>query len=170
MRHHRTLRDLTRPQVGEAVPGGLVRRHAAWLPGNRRGAPQLAGPCHTRATTTETYSQPGSLLAGRSTPPAATPACALTVTQRARREVEWVSVRDCYDDPQRVGVSPAAPTHRPASSPPRCDAPYPAVPATNLTALCSRASKVVGPSHWQLRPIAQTSHGLPYVSRHPADG
>jgi hypothetical protein len=66
--------------------------------------------------------------------PRAALACAPTYSQRARREVEWTSVRDCYDDPQCVGVSPAAPAHRPASSPPRCDATYPVVPVTNLTA------------------------------------
>src|SRR6266545_4803182 len=30
--------DLTRPQAENAVPCGLVRRHAAWVPGNLRGA------------------------------------------------------------------------------------------------------------------------------------
>src|SRR6266542_4441060 len=38
MGHHRAMPDLTRPQAENAVPCGLVRRHAAWVPGNLRGA------------------------------------------------------------------------------------------------------------------------------------
>jgi hypothetical protein len=67
---------------------------------------------------------------------------------RARREVEWVSVRDSTTTPI-VGVSPAAPTPLPASLP---------------YALPSRPGdephgarvhpRSVGPSPWQLHPIA----------------
>jgi hypothetical protein len=49
--------------------------------------------------------------------------------QRARREVELASVRDCYDDPHRRSLT-AAPTPHPASLP----RPLPIPPATNLTA------------------------------------
>src|SRR6266487_680048 len=74
--HHRTMPDLARPQVGEAVLCGLVRRHTASLPGIYGERPQFAGPRHTRASPTETYFS-ARILTGRPLhAPRATPACA----------------------------------------------------------------------------------------------
>jgi hypothetical protein len=67
---------------------------------------------------------------------------------RARREVEWASVRDCYDDPHRRSLTggdhsssrlaPMTLTHRPDDEP----------------RLCRHKSRPVGPSQWRAAPIA----------------
>jgi hypothetical protein len=134
--HHCTMPDLTRPQVRNAAPCGLVRRHAAScreIDGERPSS----HPCHTCATTTEPYSQPGSSLAGRSNPPGATPACAPTEpSERGGRSSGCLS--GTTTTTPIVGVSPAAPTPLPASLP--CA--LPSRPGAEPSSSCPRASKV----------------------------
>jgi hypothetical protein len=163
--HHCTMPDLTRPQVRNAAPCGLVRRHAAScreIDGERPSS----HPCHTCATTTEPYSQPGSSLAGRSNPPGATPACAPTETQRARREVEWVSVRDYYDDPHRRSLTGGAHSSSRLAAmrftqSSRCR-------TFQLVSACiqGRSDRHSGSS----AQSRKTSQRLPHVRRHPIDG
>jgi hypothetical protein len=87
-----------------------------------------------RATTTATYSQPGSSPAGHSNPQEPRQhALRQKPSERGGRSGGRLS--GTTTTTPIVGVSPmAAPTPRPASSPPRCNAPYPVVPVTNLTA------------------------------------
>src|SRR6266536_616905 len=70
-------------------------------------------------------------------------------TQRARREVEWASVRDCYDNPHRRSLTGG--THSSSRLvPASLQCPYPVVPVTNLTVRVRVHPKSVGPSPWRL--------------------
>jgi hypothetical protein len=70
-------------------------------------------------------------------------------SHRARREVEWPSVRDCYDDPHRRNLTggghsssrlaPMSLTHRPGDEP---------------HGWCRHEPRPVGPSQWRAPPIA----------------
>jgi hypothetical protein len=114
MGQHHSMRDRTRPQVGNAVPCGLVRRHAASLPGNRRGAPPARWPMpYARHHHGDPFS--ARVLAGRPLrSPGATPACAPTEpSERGGRSSGRLS--ETTTTTPIVGVSPAAPTPRPAS-------------------------------------------------------
>jgi hypothetical protein len=113
------------PPVGPAGHGLSGREPqgatagASWTTGFPAGRRLRAGPRPYACTLTR-----GWLATGPgSTPHAAPPAgrCARgpgqrapTANQRARREVELASVRDCYDDPHRRSLT-AAPTPHPAS-------------------------------------------------------
>src|SRR4029453_9508126 len=108
-------------------------------------------------------SQPGPQIRrerGRSTPPRGHAGGVPRENQRARREVEWASIRGSKTNPT-IGASPAATTPRPAPlSPPT---PPPVVPVTNLTAACpskvgpiasiDRSADHAGLSHVRSDPV-----------------
>jgi hypothetical protein len=127
-------------------PSGLHDGRLEWPP----RAARVEGPQRRGRRSADQSIARSTARRGRTTPRRGTSAGVPTEDQRARREVERASIRDSTTTPI-VGVSPAA---RPLLVPPRSHAPYPIVPATNLTARVRVHPSSVGPSHGWLRPIA----------------
>src|SRR5215204_229488 len=86
----------------------LVPRHQASPPGQSRTAAEgcaAEGPPKAADGSCSCTKRPPGAAAPR--PEGATPASVSGENQRARREVELASVRDCYDDPHHRSLTAA---------------------------------------------------------------